>query len=121
MGQLALDKSTYDLYKPVGGGVTRTVEGRFIVQQVQSKLRTLLGEWILDTRIGWLSKTDFDRNFSKYDIETKARIIILETDGVKSITTLTSSYSNRVMEISFSAKTIYGVIDLTIPWDNKTT
>ena len=118
MTQLALDKSTNDLFKPVGGGVTRVSEGRFVVQQVQSKLRTILGEWLLDSSVGWLNSGDFDRNYNQYDLEDRARTIILKVDGVKSIISLSSTYSNRTLEINFSANTIYGVIDLTIPWDN---
>ena len=118
MTQLALNKATNDLYKPEGGGVTRVVEGRFVIQQVQSKLKTLLNEWILDTSVGWLNTKDFDRNFDIYEIEDRARTIILETKGIKSILSLSSTYSKRVLEIVFKADTIYGIIDLTIPWDN---
>lgn len=118
MSQLALDKSTNDLFKPEGGGVTRVTEGRFVVQQVQCKLKTLLGEWLLDTRVGWLEVTDFEKNYSIYDLEDRARTIILETKGVNSIISLSSTYSNRTLEVQFQANTIYGVIDITVPWDN---
>jgi len=116
--QLALNKATNDLYKPTGGGVTRVDRGRFIVQQVQSKLRTLLGEYLLDSRIGWISMSDFKKNYQAYELEDRARVIILNTQGVLSITSLSSDYSNRVFTVIFSALTIYGEINLEVPWDN---
>lgn len=117
MTQLALDKGTNDLFKPAGGGVTRVTEGRFIVQQVQCKLKTILNEWVLDSRIGWLNADDFDRNYDIYDLEDRARSIILGVQGVKSIITLNSTYSQRTLEIQFTADTIYGTIDVTVPWN----
>lgn len=116
MTQLAIDKTTGDLFKPVGGGVTRVTDGRFVVQQVQSKLRTLLGEWMLDTSVGWLNFDDFKKNYNLADIESRAREIILGTQGVLSIETLSSTYSGRVLTMSFVALTTFGEIDLTIPW-----
>ena len=113
---LALDKATGDLIKPVDGGVARVSDGRFIVQQVQCKLRTFLGGWVLDKSIGWLEFSDFEKNYDAFSIETRARSIILNTDGVLGITSLDSTYSNRTLTLSFTAETIYGVIDLTIPW-----
>ena len=113
---LALDKSTGDLMKPVGGGITRCEEGRFVVQQVQSKLRTALGEWALDPSVGWLSATDYEKNFNKPALETRARKIILATQGVSAINSLSSSLAGRKLYLTFSATTVYGVIDLTVAW-----
>ena len=113
---LALSKETHDLIKPFGGGVSRVNEGRFVVQQVKSKLRTWLGEWALDTTRGWVNQEDFERNYNLADLERRARVIILETDGVLSIVSLTSNYSNRKLTLEFKAKTIYGTIDLIVPW-----
>ena len=115
---LALNKADNDLYKPSGGGVTRVSKGRFIVQQVQSKLKTLLREWTLDRRIGWIGMDDFEKNFKAYQLEDRARAIILNTQGVQGISNISSDYSNRIFTVQFKATTIYGEIDLTIPWDN---
>lgn len=114
--QLALDKTTNDLIKPVGGGVARVSDARFVVQQVQSKLKTLLGEWVLDTSVGWVNAEDFEKNFDAFSIESRARVIILNTKGVNSINSMSVEFKNRIMNISFSANTTYGTIDLTIPW-----
>lgn len=113
---LALDKDTGDLIKQEGGGVARVDSGRFVVQQVQSKLRTRLGGWFLDPDVGWLSLEDFEKGFDKADIERRAREIILKTQGVFSIDKLNTTYDNRKVTITFKATTAFGVIDLTVPW-----
>tara|TARA_R110000744_G_scaffold208461_13_gene327204 strand:+ start:6866 stop:7225 length:360 start_codon:yes stop_codon:yes gene_type:complete len=116
MTYLALDKTTGDLFKPEGGGVSRVTDARFIVQQVQCKLRTWLGEWTLDPSIGWINNEDFEKNFSQFDLERRARQIILGTQGVLIINTLTTTYSQRKLTLSFNASTVYGSFDLTVPW-----
>tara|TARA_R110000796_G_scaffold14055_8_gene46139 strand:- start:589 stop:945 length:357 start_codon:yes stop_codon:yes gene_type:complete len=116
MTHLALDKETGDLILPAGGGVARVTDGRFIVQQVQCKLRTWLGEWVLDQDIGWLSNLDFDKNYDEASIQRRARTIILETQGVLEIISMTTVYSKRKLTIEFVAETIYGTIDVTVPW-----
>lgn len=115
---LALDKKTNDLFKEAGTGVKRVSDGRFVVQQVQCKLKTYLGEWLLDPSIGFLNFDDFDRNYDLWDIESRAREIILNTQGVEEIDTMTLDYSDRVLTINFTARTIYGEIDTTVKWDN---
>ena len=98
------------------GGVLRTEEARFTVQQVRSKLRTILGEWALDQSVGWLEISDFERNPDLRSIETRARIIILGTEGVLSINSMNSSIVGRQVFLTFEASTIYGEFDLTVPW-----
>ncbi len=112
----ALDKNTNDLIFPVGGGVSRVVDGRFVVQQVRSKLKAWLGEWALDPTIGWLNQEDFIKNYDLYDIEDRAKSIILATQGVESIIEIAATYANRKLDITFRAQTIYGEINLTVPW-----
>ena len=116
---LALDKASGDLILNPSGGVERVEEGRFVVQQVQSRLRTQLGEWLLDPLVGWLNFDDFEKNYDQYSIEARARKIILGTQGVLAIDTMTVTYRGsrtRSLLIQFDARTIYGVISLTIPW-----
>tara|TARA_R110002153_G_scaffold49927_1_gene140743 strand:+ start:2017 stop:2367 length:351 start_codon:yes stop_codon:yes gene_type:complete len=115
--QLALDKSTGDLIKGVNGGVERVDKGRFTVQQVQSKLRTWLGEWRLNPTIGWVNFDDFNKSYDQFDIETRARRIILETQDVLAIDSMEVTYKNRKLSILFEAKTTYGTISLTVPWE----
>jgi hypothetical protein len=113
---LALDKATGDLIKTEGGGVTRVDKGRFVVQQVQSKLSTLLGEWALDTDIGWVNSEDFVRDYDLYDIESRAVDIIVSTQGVLEVLSLDSVVKDRILTITFAASTTYGEINLEVPW-----
>lgn len=119
--QLALDKSTNDLFKPAGGGVSRVSEGRYTVQAVKSRLQTMLGEWVLDPIVGWLNFSDFEKNYNLFDIELRAREVILGTKDVLSVDEINLKVSKRVLNLTFKATTIYGGIDLTIPWNNTGT
>ena len=115
MANLALDKVTHDLIKP-SEGTMRVSEGRYTVQQCKCRLKVVLGEWALDKTQGWLNFDDFGRNYDLYDIETRAREVILGTKGVNSIISLSTQYSNRKLLLTFSADTIYGEINLIVPW-----
>ena len=113
---LALDRATNDLTFTVGGGVDRVDKGRFVVQQVSSKLKTWLGEWALDPNVGWVNLDDFTKNFKLFDLEDRAVSIILGTQGVLSVVRVEATYVQRQLALAFTAKTIHGEIDLTIPW-----
>lgn len=113
---LALDKATNDLIKTESGGVVRVTEGRYTIQAVQTRLQTLLGEYKLDPNLGWLNFEDFKRNPDLFDIELRAREEILSIKGVLSIEKIELELTGRVLFLSFSAMTVYGLIDLTVPW-----
>ena len=115
--QLALDKSSGDLIKGANGGVSRVDKGRYTVQQVQSKLRTWLGEWSLNPTIGWVNFDDYEKNYNQFDIETRARRIILNTKDVLAIDNMELTYDKRKLSIRFEARTTYGNISLTVPWE----
>ena len=114
--QLALDRSTNDLILDAGGGVVRVSDGRYLVQAVRSKLQTSLGEWLLDPTKGWLNLNDYEKNYDLFGIETRARTIILGTDGVQEITDMDLTVSQRKLTLTFTATSIYGKIDLTVSW-----
>jgi len=103
---------------PVYGGVERVTDGRYTVQLVKNRLLTALGEWLLDPRIGWLSLNDFEKNPDLFDIELRARSIILNTPDVKTIEEMKLELRDRVLHLDFQATTTFGLIDLTIPWGN---
>lgn len=109
-------KVTTDLLKLDGGGYARVQDGRFTVQLVKNKLLTEKGEWLLDPSIGWLTQDDFVRNPDLFSIEMRARKIILSVSGVQKIDTLSLKLSGRVLYLTFTATTIYGGIELTVPW-----
>lgn len=114
--QIALDQSTNDLIFKDGGGIERIDEGRYTVQLVKNKLNTLLNEWLLDPTLGWLNFDDFKRNPDLFDIELRARLIILNTLGVRSVDTINITNTKREVTLTFTATTVYGVISETIPW-----
>ena len=51
-----------------------------------------------------------------FDIEMRARVIILGVDGVQEITSMELALVSRVLTLTFVAKTTYGEISLTVPW-----
>ena len=111
----ALDYNNNDLIK-TSQGTTRVSDGRATVQIVRCKLRTLLGELSLSPELGWLEWADYERNPDLFGLEIRAKSIILGTQGVQKIDTFTISLDARVVSITFTATTIYGTIDLTVPW-----
>jgi hypothetical protein len=113
---MALDKDTNDLILPTEGGISRVKDGRFVVQQVSSRLKTWLGEWALDPTVGWLNIDDFKKQYDLFDIEDKAKVIILSTQGVNSVIDIHSILHKRVLTVYITAHTIYGEISLDVPW-----
>jgi len=121
---LALNRATHDIYRPTAEdiangatpGATRCDKGRYTVQQCKCRLLTALGEYLLDPRLGFLNREDFIKNYDQFGIEARARNIILSTYGVKSIITMRSIVLNREMTIQFKANTIFGEIELEVPW-----
>jgi len=118
--QLALDNDTHDLILKDGGGVERVTDGRYVVQLVKSRLLTGFGEWLLNPSLGWIDLSDYKKNPDLFHIELKARQIILSTPNVNTIDEFTMVLSKRILNISFKATTVFGVIDLTIPWGGTT-
>ena len=74
-------------------------------------MQTLKGEWEKDTTIGvpWLEDV-FIKNYSQNLVESYIAKTILSTEGVKSLTSISSIIDkpNRRMVISFEATSIYG-------------
>ncbi len=114
--QIALDTATHDLVKLSGGGIGRVNKGQYTVQLVKCKLLTLLGEWKLDPKKGWINFDDFKRNPDLFDIELRARKVILSCEGVQKVDAINLVLSNRTLHVTFNATTIYGGIETTLPW-----
>jgi len=117
---LALNRETNDLFlNKEEGGVYRVSGGRFVIQQVESKLKTLLGEWLLDASVGYIDLiVDLRHNADLFDLESRLQEIVTSTQGVLSLDTIDMDVKDRSLRIDFTATTIYGVIDTTVPWDN---
>ncbi len=113
--QLALDSATNDLVKLEGGGYLRVEDRDYTIQSVRTRLKTNLGQWLLDLNYGWLSfEEDYIRNPDIYGIEVRARNIILQTQGVKGIVSIEAKLEKRTLYLTFTALTIYGNISLVI-------
>ena len=112
---LALDRLTNDLIM-TDEGIARVSDGRFVVQQVRSKLRTILGEWVLDRSIGLLERADLEKGYDAFDLETRVTECILSTAGVLVVDDISQTYENRKLTISFKARTIYGEISSEVKW-----
>lgn len=120
---LALDKKTNDLFKPKtpqrgGKGVVRVTDGRFVVQQVSCKLKTLLGEWILDDEVGFLRLEDLVKNYDLFTLRERLSEIVINTKGVLELISVDIDLKDRHLQINFRAKTEYGIIDTSVPWDD---
>ncbi len=105
--QIALDPTTHDLVKLSGGGIGRVSKGQYTVQLVKCKLLTLLGEWKLDPSKGWINFADFKRNPDLFDIELRARKVILSCKGVQKIDSINLELKNRTLYVTFKATLIY--------------
>lgn len=112
---MALDPDTFDLIL-TDSGIARVDEGRFVVQNLRSKLQTIVEEWALNPTLGWIELTDFERNPDLFAIEMRARKVILSTPNVLSIDELSMNLARRKLTLDFKATTSYGEIDLTVPW-----
>ena len=113
---IALSEATNDIIKLEGGGIARVRDGRYVIQLVRNKLLTRLGEWKLDPRIGWVNYDDYERNPDLFAIELRAREVILSVNGVQRIDSMNLELKKRVLTLTFAATTIYGGINLTVPW-----
>ena len=113
--QLALDSDTNDII--LGDkGVSRVDQGRYTVQAVKTALQTTFGEYALNPTEGWLNFDDFIKNPDLFDIELRAREIILRTKGVLAVEDITMELKDRVLTITIEATSVYGAINLTVPW-----
>ena len=105
-GNLKLD-SNWDIIP--GKGMTRVVGVEYIAQLVKCRLLTLYGEWDLDQTLGvpWFN----DMLGTKTGLNSAQQIIlntITQTWGVYDVIAFDAQYSNRQLNISFTAASIFG-------------
>ena len=105
-GNLKLD-SGWDTIP--GKGMTRVVGVEYIAQLVKSRLLTLYGEWDLDLTIGvpWFNNV----LGTPEGLQTAQQIILTtinQTWGVYEVTDFNTSYSNRQLNVTFTAASIFG-------------
>lgn len=90
-------------------------EGAEVVQHVRTRLQFYMEEWFLDQNAG---TPYFQQIFTKpsnlANIESIFKIRILNTPEVEKLTEFALTYdggSERKLSVSFSAETVYGVIN----------
>lgn len=110
----ALD-SNNDLIVAPKGNLKLVSDGAEVVQHVRTRLQFYLEEWFLDLSAG---TPYFQQIFTKpanlANIESIFKSRILNTPEVETLTEFSMDYeggSVRKLTVSFSAETVYGVIN----------
>lgn len=105
---LAINQTTGDL--DMSHGIHLVTGGEAVRQNVARRLRTILGEWFLDARVGidYFGHV-FVRNPNMMIIQSLFRRAIAGTPGVTSVEALsvTSNQTTRELTVSFRAVSDY--------------
>lgn len=82
-----------------------------VAQAVQTRLELFTGEWFLDTTDGTPWRTDVLGKYTQRAYDTVVKDRILQTDGVTSIDSYSSTMDRnaRALSIGATISTIYGV------------
>lgn len=107
---LTIDRTTGDLVL-TAGDLTLVLDVAAIAQEVNIRLRFLLGEWFLDTTAGVpYLQTVLVKTPNLAAVRTVLRDEILECAGVKSLTRLDLDFekSTRELTVTWSATTDLG-------------
>lgn len=106
MKTIAYDKDARDV-------VWAHVEDREALRQrAHARLRMRLGEWFLDTRVGFLHPDIMEKGITMETIEQAVRKQLLEDEEITAVTAVnaTKDNSTRVVRISWNALSVYGEI-----------
>lgn len=99
-----------------GGKLQLATERDEIAQIVATRLRTFLGEWFLDVRIGvpWFSKI-LKKNPNPAEVEALLIQTIVESPGIVTLNTFELSLDNktRKLKVNFEAQSLAGVINFS--------
>lgn len=91
--------------------ISLVTETDAIAQHLRIRLRTFLGEWFLDTRIGMPYFEEFlVKNPNRLVMDARLREAILETPGIASLTSINYELDGftRALSISFEAVLVSG-------------
>ena len=97
----------YDLHLDGSGNLAVVRNAEAVGQHIRQRLKTYSGEWFLDTRAGvsWLDDV-LGRNYDPSLAEALIKAEILNTDGVKEITSLSASFNKERRELSAFSITV---------------
>jgi hypothetical protein len=112
MTSVAYDEDTKDL-KFINGDLVLINGSEEVEHLLRANLRTFLGEWFLDTRVGvpWHEEV-FVKNPNLARVDATLKQVILETSGVLELQSFVIGYSEakRQLEIDFAVKSEQGEI-----------
>lgn len=92
----------------INGNVSLTEGVEVVVQNLRIRLKTFLGEWFLDQRVGLpYFQNILVKNPNLPVIQTILRKAILETEGMDSVTEFNFNFdtATRQLSVSFQGKT----------------
>ena len=97
------------------GSIQTVTEGAEVVQHVRTRLLFYMEEWFLDLNAGVpYYQQIFVKPANLANVESIFKTKILNTPGVERLLNFAMTFdggSSRQLSVSFSAETIYGVID----------
>lgn len=108
--EMALTGNPWDLYFE-NGDLVIINEAEYLQQKIGIKLKFFYQEWFLDTTKGIdYFGLVFVKNPNLNAIDNMIKVTILEVNEIIELLEYTSSFNNRILNISFKANTIYGEI-----------
>jgi len=108
------ENSNRDIYRdPVTGNLAFVSGAYAIAQLCKSRIEAQRGEMIYAADEGMPTRATAWDLFNPKQFEAAARVIILATDGVTSITSFNMSSLNNVLSYTAVINTIYGTATIT--------
>lgn len=97
---LAIDPATNDLFLDSQNNLATVTGALAVGQHVRQRLMTFEGEWFLDTTAGvtWLTEI-FGRGYDPALAEAVVKAEIVETDGVKTISSFSVGFQRSRREL----------------------
>jgi hypothetical protein len=91
------------------------VEAESVAQRVETRLRTFLGEWFLDTGAGvpWLQGIEGGKPVDLPFSEAQIKAAIIETDGVLELSSFSLAFdpASRRLSVAAVVRTDFGSVE----------
>lgn len=109
---LAIHPDTNDLYLTRTGDLAVVREAKAVGEHIRQRLMTFAGEWFLDTAAGmpWLDRI-FAQAYDPALAEAIVKAEILNTEGVKEITSFSVSFDPDVRRLNIKDVEVLTVYD----------
>lgn len=115
---LKLDPRTHDLFLNRHADMQWIDGSERIAQQIEVSLKTILGEWFLNTDFGVpYFENILVKNPIRSSIESILRAKIKDVPGVRNVTRMEVDIDRkaRLLRVDFDADTVEGLIRITLP------